>query len=248
MMNPLDLSVPRLWLLLLLLVWAALLFGGFLFGGATEADRRMPRWTRLGSSVVLVIAGWSWVLLARETAALPFVLLVALGMSFGFLGDCFLAGVLPGSKPAGIASFALDHVCTISGILWLSALLAPLGAGRALLTYGVWWLVALLGWYLVVYRPATAVTRLHWLVLPYGLLLATTAAAATGLAQQAPAFWPLVLGAALFLLSDTILGGVWFSELDWLYAHDLIWLTYGSGQMLIVYASGIALSQAATFL
>ena len=242
--NPFALSAPGPWLLLLLAAWAALLFGGFLFGKSTETNRRMPRWTRLGSSAVLVIAAWSWALLARQTAVLPFVALVALGMSFGFLGDCFVAGALPGGKAAGIGSFALDHICTIGGILWLSGLLVPLGPARALPVYLAWWLVALLGWYGVVYRPATAASRLHWLVLPYAILLATTAATASGLALQAPVFWPLDLGAALFLLSDIILGGVWFGGLDWPYAHDLIWLTYGSGQMLIVYASGIALGLA----
>lgn len=249
MLNLFAFSPPRLWLLLLLLLWAALLFGGFFFGGSTEAGRRMPRWTRLGSSAVLVLAGWSWAFVARETAVLPFVALLALGMTFGFLGDCFIAGALPrGGKMGGIAGFALDHLCTISAILWLSGVLPGRDVAALLLSGLAWWLVALLGWYAVVYRPATAVSRLHWLVLPYALLLATTAAAATALTLQAPPFWPLVLGAALFLLSDTILGGVWFSGLAWPNAHDLIWLTYGSGQMLIVYSAGIALREAAFLL
>ena len=81
---------------------------------------------------------------------------------------------------------------------------------------------------------------LHWIVLPYALLLATTAGVATGLALQAPSFWPLALGAALFLFSDTLIGGNWFNNLDFPLVHDLIWLTYGPGQMLIVYSVGVA--------
>ncbi len=241
-LDALSSPAQRWWLLLLLLFWAALLFGGFLFGSSPQEERRMPKWTRLGSSAVLVLAAWSWVLFSRDSVVLPYALLIALGMTLGFLGDCFIAGVLRRSgKIGGIAAFALGHICYISGIVWLSARLTPPGAGPVLLTLSAWWLLALAGWYFVVYRPATAVTRIHRLVLPYALLLATTAAVATVLALQQPAFWPLVLGAALFLLSDTILGGAWFSGLRWPNIHDIIWLTYGPGQMLIVYSIGSAL-------
>ena len=48
-------------LLILLIAWAALLFGGFIFG-KPQAGRegRMPTWTRMASSLVLVVAGWGW--------------------------------------------------------------------------------------------------------------------------------------------------------------------------------------------
>lgn len=242
MLPSLDHPAQRLWLLLLLILWAVLLFGGFLFGSpASEKGRRMPRWTRLSSSAVLVVAGWSWFLFTRDGPIAAFALLIALGMTFGFLGDLFIAGVLvqSGGKIGGIASFALGHVCYITAILWLSGVLGLTAQDKMLGALLLWWLLALAGWYFIVYRGA-AVTRLHWLVLPYALLLATTAGAAFGLALQEPAFWPLVLGAALFLLSDMILGGEWFGELHLPLIHDIIWLTYGPGQMLIVYSIAIA--------
>jgi hypothetical protein len=228
----------RLWLLFLLALWAILLFGGFIFGSSTEEGRRMPKWTRLSSSAVLVLAGWSFVLFTREQQVFVYALFIALGMSFGFLGDLFIAGIFTdsGRKIGGIAGFALGHICYIFAILWL---LRFSFNGLPIAALLVWWLVALVGWYFIVYRGA-AVTRLHWLVLPYALLLATTAGAATALALQDPAFWPLVLGAALFLFSDMILGGKWFNNLQLPLIHDIIWLTYGPGQMLIVYSIAIA--------
>ena len=242
MFASLDHPAQRLWLLLLLFLWAILLFGGFLFGLSEEEGRRMPKWTRLSSSAVLVLVAWSWFLFTLEGAFATYGLLIALGMTFGFMGDLFIAGVLTRSrgKIGGIASFALGHVCYIVAIFWLLGFSA---GGPVLGPLLLWWLFALAGWYFIVYRGA-AVTRMHWLVLPYALLLATTAGAATALTLQEPAFWPLALGAALFLLSDMILGGEWFNDLQLPLIHDIIWLTYGPGQMLIVISIGIANSAA----
>lgn len=242
MFTSLDYPAQRLWLLLLLFLWAILLFGGFLFGSSDDKEgRRMPRWTRLSSSAVLVLAAWSLFLFTRDGPVVIYALLIALGMTFGFLGDLFIAGVLvqSGGKIGGIASFALGHVCYITAVFWLIGTLGLAAQGNMLGALLLWWLIALAGWYFIVFRGA-AVTRLHWLVLPYALLLATTAGAAFGLALQEPAFWPLVLGAALFLLSDTILGGEWFNDLQLPLIHDIIWLTYGPGQMLIVFSIVIA--------
>jgi hypothetical protein len=228
----------RLWLLFLLALWGVLLFGGFIFGSSEEEGRRMPKWTRLSSSAVLVLAGWSWLLFTRNQPVFIYALLIALGMSFGFLGDLFIAGFFTGSggKIGGIASFALGHICYIIAIFWLLGFGLNASTTVALV---VWWLIAIVGWYFIVYRGAS-VTRLHWLVLPYALLLATTTGAATALALQEPAFWSLVIGAALFLLSDMILGGEWFNNLRLPFIHDIIWLMYGPGQMLIVYSIPVA--------
>jgi YhhN family len=231
----------RVWLISLLVLWAALLFGGFMLGSAGQENRRMPRWTRLCSSAVLVLAAWSWFYFTRTGPVALFGLLVALGMTFGFAGDLFLAGVLlrSGGKLAGIGAFALGHICYILAIIWLGGILALNDRRLTAAALILWWFIAVAGWYFIVYRGAGA-GRMKWIVLPYALLLATTAGLACGLALQDAAFWPLLLGAALFLLSDTILGGEWFSDLRLPLIHDVIWLTYGPGQMLIVYSIGIA--------
>lgn len=233
---------PRYWLLGLLAVWALLLFGGFLFGGSPEAARRMPTWTRMASSVTLVAAGFSWYLVSRDYDVGRYGLFIALGITFGLLGDLWLAGLLPGGRSVlgGIAAFSAGHLFYIWG-MWQFAsthgldTAVPRGAALA-----VWLLVGLLGWYFMVFRGATP-TALHWAALGYALLLASTAGVATGMALQSSLFVPLALGAALFLLSDLILAGELFSGLRFPYIGDVIWLTYGPGQMLIVYSVGAAL-------
>ena len=88
-----------------------------------------------------------------------------------------------------------------------------------------------------------APTVVHWIALPYALLLAGTAGVATGLALQDGRFVPLALGAALFLLSDLILAGEMFSGMRFRLIGDIIWLTYGPAQMLIVYSIGAVLAR-----
>lgn len=242
MFSYLNNSTQQLWLTVLLGLWAVLLFGGFFFGKEKEG-RRMPTWTRLGSSAVLVIAAFSWVLISREYDTFRYTFLLAVGMSFGFLGDLFLAKVFSSGKSAnmsGIAAFAVGHIFYITAIWGLGNELELNNAGSRFLALILWWLIAALGWYFVVFRGSQT-TIMHWIVLPYALLLATTAGAATGLALQASAFWLLALGAALFLFSDTLIGGNWFNNLNFPLVHDLIWLTYGPGQMLIVYSAGVAI-------
>src|SRR5689334_3385402 len=92
----------------LLIIWAALLFGGFILGKLNaERTRRMPTWTRLASSFVLVIAALTWMVIAvlsgdwqvfqngiptDRIVGLPEVIssygiLIAIGMTLGFIGD-----------------------------------------------------------------------------------------------------------------------------------------------------------------
>ena len=230
----------RYWLIGLGLLWAVLLFGGFL-AGRSDASTRMPTWTRLGSSLALVAAAWSWYVFSRDTAAHAFTLLLALGMTAGFLGDLFMAGVLPGGRSVlgGMGAFGLGHVFYIAACLMLGNQQGLNAAGPRWGAWAAWLLVGLVGWYVVVFRGQAA-TTLHWAALPYALLLASTAGCATGLALQAPAFIPLALGGALFLASDLILAAQLFNGLRFPYIGDVIWLTYGPAQLLIVYAAGAA--------
>lgn len=225
----------------LLVVWGLFLFGGFVLGGGSETQR-MPTWMRMASSITLVVAGWSWFLLSRGVEIRPFSLTIALGMTFGLLGDLILADLLPGGRsvPAGILAFGIGHVLYIVGILQFGN---QQGLNAASPRWGalfVWLLLGVVGWYFMVYRGQD-VTVLHWIALPYALLLAGTAGFATGLAIQSTLFMPLALGAALFLFSDLILAAELFNGLTFRSIGDVIWLTYGPGQMLIVYAVGAAM-------
>jgi hypothetical protein len=223
-------AAQRFWLIGLLILWAIFLFGGFIFG---KGERRMPTWTRMVSSAVLVIAAWSWFIVNEGS----FSLLLALGMTLGVVGDLWLAGVLGNGRSiiGGIVAFGIGHIFYIGAILTFGN---QHGLGVRWGALAGWLLVGLVGWYLVVFR-GQEVTMLHWAALPYALLLASTAGFATGLALQSSHFVPLALGAALFLLSDLILAGELFSGLKFPLIGDVIWLTYGPGQALIVYAASV---------
>ena len=235
----------RTWLIALLVLWAVLLFGGFFLG---QGDRRMPAWTRMASSATLVVAAFSWYAFCRGGPAANYALLIAIGMTFGFVGDLALAGWLPGGRNVigGIASFGIGHVFYIVAFLRTSSA-AGLDDGRRWVALAIWLLIGLVGWYFVVYRGAGAtgegVTVIHWIALPYALLLATTAELATGLALADGGFLPLALGAALFLLSDLILAGEMFSGLRFPLISDVIWLTYGPAQAFIVYSVATVLAR-----
>src|SRR5690606_6901281 len=100
---------------------------------------------------------------------------------------------------------------------------------------------------LVVYRGALSagigLSIVHWIALPYALLLSATAGLPTGPALQDSRFIPLAPGGALFLLSDLILAGDMFSGMTFRMIGDVIWLTYGPAQMLIVYSIGAVLAR-----
>ncbi len=228
------------WLIALAAIWAALLFGGYFAGRRRHSSGRCtPVWNCMLSSLVLVVAAWSWVVFVWNTSAAGFALLIGIGMTLGLIGDLLMAGLIhTGERTlSGMAAFGLGHgAYIIAGLRFgnqagLDAL-APRFAG-----WSLWLLVGILGWYLVVYRDQHP-TFMRWAALPYSLLLASTAGVATGLALQNPRFALFALGAGLFLFSDLLIAARLFAgkALRTISIDDLIWLTYGPGQMLIVYS------------
>ena len=84
MFSALVTPFASLWVTGLLILWAVLLFGGFVFGRVNAGRTgRMPLWTRLASSAVLVLAAWSWYVVSRGTTTSLFALLIAIGMTLG---------------------------------------------------------------------------------------------------------------------------------------------------------------------
>ncbi len=232
-------SGQQFWLTGLLVLWAVFLFGGFLLG---SGERRMPTWTRMASSTALLVAGWSWYFVSRGGDTAVFAVLIALGMTFGFVGDLVLAEVLGNGRSimTGIIAFGIGHILYISAILLFSNQSGLNEGGSMWGALVVWLLIGAVGWYIVVFRGQQP-TVLHWAALPYALLLASTTGLATGVALQSASFIPMAIGAGLFLLSDLILAGELFSGLKFWLIGDVIWLTYGPGQALIVYAIGAAM-------
>jgi hypothetical protein len=232
-------------LLLFAAVWAALLFGGFILGKRwDDGTRRMPVWTRMASSFVLVIAGWYWLLIARETTAVRYALPVAIGMTLGLVGDLFMAKLITRSDQhvlGGIGAFGLGHIAYIVALVGFGDLLGA--TSYRVPAWLVWLIIGAVGWYVAVYRGQARRSALHYAALPYALLLASTAGFATGLALDDSAFAPLAVGCALFLLSDLLIAARLFNGVFFRLIDDVIWLTYGPAQMLIVFSVGVAVLQ-----
>lgn len=218
----------------LLIVWGSLLFGGFIFGH-NDPNRRIPILNRMASSATLVLVA---LLLWRANPS-NYTFFIMLGMALGLLGDLFMAElILKGETHvlAGMGAFGLGHIAYIwaafhfanaNGLnrpqLWVLGLL-------------LWLCLGGLGWYVAVWRPAAPPNRtpLHRAALPYALLLAGTAGVGTALGLHLSPFLLFAIGAALFLFSDLLIALDLFNDIRFWQHGDLIWLTYGPGQMLIV--------------
>jgi hypothetical protein len=101
-------------------VWVGLLFGGFLLGTSPDGhSQRIPTWARMGSSFTLVVAGWLWTTFAAPGPDRRFSLLLAVGITFGFIGDLFMAGLIPGppSVLGGIGAFGVGHAAYILALV-----------------------------------------------------------------------------------------------------------------------------------
>jgi hypothetical protein len=282
-------------LFFLWVTWAVLLFGGLI--GKPDADR--TRWTRMASSLALVIAAWSYALLYRERVYVDVVVLIAVGMAFCFIGDLFMAQLILQDDRhilGGIGAFGLGHMAYIAAFLRLLShsqllldwrmnysvnelnIVLPQSAINGMILIGCW-LFATVIWYWVIYRAAKERTTLHLAALPYALLLATTVGTALNLTlyawdlynvsnatqavrasmllsrgaanlvgmESSTALLNLVrisipaLGTLLFFISDFILAARLFNKAYFHMIDDWVWLTYGPGQMLIVYGVGLFL-------
>lgn len=263
MLNPSSISSPsiadtrlalRSPLAMLWIAWAVTLFGGFLWGSLDDSQtHRIPTWCRMASSLLLVMAGWTWyaATLGRQSGGFPaarrIALLITAGMALGTLGDFFNANLLQGIVPlrepilGGLGSFLIGHLCYITACVWLARWCGFATVRGWVIGVGCWQLLTILGWFLIVYR-GEGDAALMWAALPYSMLLAGTAGVTAALALHDRRFTLLALGGALFLISDLVLGYRIFQESFYL-GGDVTWLTYGPGQMLIVYAIGAMVSR-----
>ncbi len=134
-------------------------------------------------------------------------------------------------------AFGLGHIAYIMAC-FEAARVANLRDRRARrVSLNAWLLVAVVGWYVIVYLAPDEKTRpLVFPALPYSMLLASTAGFATGLAWQSRLFRFIAIGAGLFFVSDMLLAIALFRG-ALLNATALVWLTYSPGQMLIVYGA-----------
>jgi len=237
---PIFSAIPAPWnifCLLLILVIAALLIGGFaLHTYDTERLGRMPRRTELPQSFLLILlAIIVWLAAARDTPFNTLSLFMLVGIIFGFLGDLFMANVFNQENHVlfGMGAFALGHVFYMLGFRELALHFGLHETGAYLAALVFMWVLALAIWAWLVRNPSGE-TFMQYAALAYALFLASMAAYAGGLALQQGAFWPLAIGGALFLLSDALIAARLFGGQHFAYLGDVIWTTYILAQVLIV--------------
>ena len=82
-----------------------------------------PYLARMASSLSLVVAAWAWYADAYNSRVSPFSLLIAIGMTLGFVGDLFMAELLAVEPHvlAGMASFAAGHIAYIAALIYLGS-------------------------------------------------------------------------------------------------------------------------------
>jgi uncharacterized membrane protein YhhN len=190
----------------------------------------------MGSSLALVVIGiLAWLQVGESSRR--YALLITIGMFLGTVGDFFNANLLtfiPKIQPTlgAIIAFGIGHVVYMKGMSEVLKSIAELKSFKVIISILFWQVVAVVGWYTVVYM-APEPTPLLWPALGYTMLLAGTAGLATAMAMHRRPVWPLALGAALFLISDLILAVGLFRG-SFPFRSEAVWLTYGPGQMLIV--------------
>ncbi len=223
----------------------ALLVGGLVLGRLnTEQTGRLPRPLRMLLSALLVLAAFlGWRVGASGTTVETFALLIFLGMAAGFVGDLIMARLIavPNRLIAGMASFGIGHLLYIAALLDLTV-----RAGLAELGVPAWVLAVMLAlcswaWYTKVRRPGGS-KAINVGSLVYGLLIGTMTSLAIVLAVRDAHYVPLAAGALLFLTSDSVLGNWVVRGHVWKSVNDLVWATYVSGQLLIVYSVAAALN------
>lgn len=211
-----------------------LLIVAFIFGHYNaERTRRTIKPLRLSTSWILVVC--AWIIWAASTTLRTPALLIALGMTFGALGDLVLADVIPLPKRmiSGIVVFSIGHVCYIAGFSQTARLLGLNDPLAESLLWGVFVIVAAFLWFFLIYNPAKS-RVLNLGSLFYGWLIAIMAGTAAALALSDPRFTLTAIGGALFLISDIILGNRELRDNGWFLVHDVVWVLYIAGQALIV--------------
>lgn len=230
------------------LAWAMMLAVA-LCARVVDNDRLSSIETALkaSSSAVLVAAAW----FLATTSPPPvhrIAVLIAIGMTLGCSGDASpLLGHLwpdPQRTLTNMVLFGIGHVAYISACAHLRRL--DERTHRCVVFWGaivLWLFIGTVAWYQAAWiGPYHDVMKMP--ALAYTLLLATTVGVTSGLALQNLRYVPMAVGSVLFLVSDLLLA-IWIFHDRFYSPFDLVWLTYGVGQMLIVYGSTWAMMKAA---
>jgi len=212
------------------IIWASLLGWSLIRPGPGAV------WLRVASSIMLVTAAWLFAALKCSGGIGDGVGWIALGMTFGCLGDAW--AIVPADRlpvhrliPAMVL-FGIGHVAYIVGFL-SARRCRPIDPRTVLASCILWIFAAALAWQWSI-NLSSAPPLLRWSALAYSILLGSTTAAATILAATRRGFLAVAVGSVLFLISDFVLATQSFRG-SFPHATEICWATYGPGQMLIVF-------------
>jgi uncharacterized membrane protein YhhN len=231
-LNPADTIVFLGYAAIPVILVVAFIFGHY----SADRTRRTIKPLRLSTSWILAVC--AWIIWAASTTLRAPALLIAVGMTFGALGDLVLADVipLPQRMISGILVFSIGHLCYIAGFSQTARALGLNDPFSESILWAAFVIVAALLWFFLIYTPAKS-RVLNIGSLFYGWLIAIMAGTATALALADPRFTFTAIGGVLFLISDIILGNRELRDNGWFLVHDVIWVLYIAGQALIVLTS-----------
>ncbi len=184
----------------LLIVWAALLVGGFLFRKSPTAERLVPPWVHAASAFALLLLAWYGYLLTRAgTDSARYAFGVAAGLTFAVSGGLFLAGAAtPMRTRIGFSASVLGHLLFIAALARFGT---AFGSPRWLLLC-LWLAIGSLVCRALLTQARGLEPRLAAAAVAYLLLLFTTTGLGTGLALTRPLFGTLAAGTILLLLGE----------------------------------------------
>lgn len=152
----------------------------------------------------------------------PWLLVAALALSA--LGDLFISRDGEAAFLAGLGSFLLAHVAYIALFWDVAGALSPIVAG----VFAIY-AIGMLRWMW---------PHLAGMKAPVCAYIAVIYAMGVVAAAAPPALWPIIAGAGLFVISDSVLAAETFVFKDaprrW--TTPVIWVTYYASQVLITAA------------
>ena len=184
----------------LLVVWAALLAGGFLFRSSPTSKPPVPAWIQATCSGILLLLAWYGYLLTRAgTDSARYALGIAGGMTVGLVGCLLMTGAVgPRRTLIGFSASALGYLLFIGAMARYGAALESV----RWLVLSLWLVAGALAGGIVLTRARRPDPLRASAAVAYTLLLTATAGFATGLALLEPLFGVLAAGALLVLLSE----------------------------------------------
>lgn len=224
-------------------VWGLAYIAGLIFGKYNaERTRRTPLWTKLVMmGIVLVIAGIGWIGMAWGTGAEPYARWIFLGLLAGAVGDLILAEVFPIKQSflAGMGAFAVGHLFYLLAVFQIRALFPNSFFEIAIIVVPALFAGALI-WEFAAHTSlvSPSVNRGSFF---YTLLFVVLTAFALYFVLVNQIMYLLGIGLALFLLSDGLLTQVSMKQRHIRSIHDVVWIIYCAGQMLIALSISEAL-------